>query len=149
MPFILRELRNEMTAKWQQFVNRLGLEQNDIDVIQFDYPRNSSLCLQLALHSWLNLNYKYEKHGRPSWRKIAEAVKDLDSKTPFMEIAKKHGKIQVLVVCSINWLKVLWQDFFIKENEYSYSTVLIHACIHCIPEGLRQNTIFSDILGLN
>ena len=97
MSFILQELRNEMTAKWQQFVNRLGLEQNDIDVIQLDYPRESSLCLQHALHSWLSLNYKYEKFGRPSWRKIAEAVKDLDSKTLFIEIAKKHGKNQTLV----------------------------------------------------
>ena len=149
MPFILRELRNEMTAKWQQFVNRLGLEQYDIDIIRINNLGDSSLCLQHALHSWLNMNYKYEKHGRPSWRKIAEAVKDLDSKTLFMEISKKHGKIQVLVVCSINCLKVLWQDFCIKENEYSCSTVLIYARIHCIPEGLWQNTIFSDILGLN
>ena len=91
-----------MTAKWQQFVNRLGLEQNKIDIIHVDNPRDSSLCLQHALNSWLNMDYKYEKHGEPSWRKIAEAVKDLDSKTLFMEIAKKHGKIQVLVVCSIN-----------------------------------------------
>ena len=146
MPFILRELRNEMTAKWQQFVNRLGLEQNDIDIIRINNLGDCSLCLQHALHSWLNLNYKYEKHGRPSWRKIAEAVKDLDSKTLFMEIAKKYGKIQVLVVCSINWLKVLWLYFCTKENEYIYSTVLIHARIHCIPEGLRQNKTFSDII---
>ena len=83
-----------MTAKWQQFVNRLGLEQNNIDIIQVNYQGNCPLCLQHALHSWLSLNYKYEKHGRPCWRKIAEAVKDLDSKTLFIEIAKKHGKFQ-------------------------------------------------------
>ena len=93
MPFILRELRNEMTAKWQQFVNRLGLEVKDINIIQHNHPGDYSLCLLYALDSWLNLNYKYEKHGRPSWRKIAEAVRDLDSMTLFIEIAKKHGKI--------------------------------------------------------
>ena len=116
MSFILQELRNEMTAKWQQFVIRLGLEQSIIDVIQYDYPRDSSLCLQQALHSWLSLNYKYKKHSRPSWRKIAEAVKDLDSKTLFIEIAKKHGKIHISEVCSIILLSCFhlmqWQDFY-------------------------------------
>ena len=84
-----------MTAKWQQFVNRLGLEQNDIDTIRVNDLGDCSLCLQHALHSWLSLDYKYEKHGRPSWRKIAEVVKDLNSKTLFIEIATKHGKIQI------------------------------------------------------
>ena len=93
MSLILRELRNEMTAKWQQFVNRLGLEHSEIEIIRVNNPGDCSLCLYNALHSWLSLNYKFEEHGRPSWRKIAEAVKDLDSMTLFIEIAKKHGKI--------------------------------------------------------
>ena len=85
-----------MTAKWQQFINRLGLEQKDIEIIRVNNLGDCPLCLQHALDSWLSLNYNYEKHGRPSWRKIAEAVKDLDSMTLFIEIAKTHGKLKIM-----------------------------------------------------
>ena len=121
MPLICRELRNEMTAKWQQFINRLGLEQKDIEIIRVNNPGNCSLCLQHALHSWLSLNYKYEKHGRPSWRKIAEALKDLDSMTLFIEIAKTHGKLKIMSsLVQIVFIKMQWQNFCIEGNKSSY-----------------------------
>ncbi len=49
-----------------------------MDVIETNNSSDSERCLQLALTDWLRLNYNYEKHGKPSWKKLAKAVKPLD-----------------------------------------------------------------------
>ena len=45
-----------------------------MEIIRVNNPKDASLCLQEALASWLQLDYDWEKHSRPSWQKIAEAV---------------------------------------------------------------------------
>ena len=46
--------------------------------------------LNEALKEWLKLNYNHLKYGRPSWRRLAEAVQSLDYGI-FEVIARNHA----------------------------------------------------------
>ena len=46
--------------------------------------------LSKALKEWLKLNYNHQKYGRPSWQRLAEAVRSLDYGL-FEEIARNHA----------------------------------------------------------
>ena len=49
-----------------------------LDVIKSNNPGDVDGCLHEALGEWLKLNYDYQRHGRPSWKKLAEAVSSMD-----------------------------------------------------------------------
>ncbi len=46
-------------------------------------------CLQLALTDWLKLNYNY---GKPSWKKLAKAMRPLDGNIFEKIVSKFPGK---------------------------------------------------------
>jgi len=60
-----------------------------LDEIKCNPSGDSKNCLLDALGHWLRLNYNHKRHGRPNWKKLAEAVRSLDY-TIFEKIAKKH-----------------------------------------------------------
>lgn len=63
-------------------ITESSLEQNN--------PRDVRLCLYKAIGEWLNLNYNHQRHGRPSWRRLAEAVRTLNYAI-FETIIKKYS----------------------------------------------------------
>lgn len=67
-----------LAASWRLLCNRLGIKESSLEVIAHNYPRNANMCLQQALVEWLKWNYEYWRHGKPSWRKLAEAIWSLD-----------------------------------------------------------------------
>ena len=73
-----------LSDRWRYLAVKLGIRQATIDSIKDD-------CLHKALVEWLRMNYNYVKHERPSWKRLAEAVKDLDGRL-FESIAKDHKK---------------------------------------------------------
>ncbi len=68
-----------------------------MDNIATNNSSDAVRCLQLALTDWLRLNYNYENNGRPSWKKLAKAMKPLDGNV-FEKIVSKfpgnsHSKL--------------------------------------------------------
>ncbi len=68
----------------------MGLDYDATEAIRRDSPSNSSQCLQNALASWLHLDFDYQKHGKPSWRRIAEVASWLNKRNLFQDIAQNH-----------------------------------------------------------
>ena len=66
------------TRRWRTLATSLRLKDSSMNTIEKNNKDDVVRCLQLALTDWLRLNYNYEKHGKPSWKKLAKAVKPLD-----------------------------------------------------------------------
>ena len=79
----------DLSSKWNLLAIKLRLKNHTIENIQQKYSDGLS-SLSEALKEWLKLNYNHQKYGRPSWRRLAEAVRSLDYGL-FEEIARKHG----------------------------------------------------------
>ncbi len=77
------------TRRWRTLATSLRLKDSSMNAIKEDNKDDVVRCLQLALTDWLRLNYKYEKHGKPSWKKLAEAMKPLDGNI-FENIVSKY-----------------------------------------------------------
>ena len=67
-----------LASKWRRLCTKLRLKESILDVIEHNNPGDVDDCLHRALGEWLKLNYDHQKHGRPSWRRLAEAVSSLD-----------------------------------------------------------------------
>ncbi len=62
------------TRRWRTLATNLRLKDSSMNTIEKNNKDDVVRCLQLALTDWLKLNYKYEKHDRPSWKKLAKAI---------------------------------------------------------------------------
>ena len=80
-----------LSAKWRLLSTKLRLKESALDVIEHNHPGDARTCLYMALGEWLRLNYDIQKHGRPSWRRLAEAVRNLDFGL-FEKIVKTHSR---------------------------------------------------------
>ena len=80
-----------ISAKWSLLCTKLGVKQSSLDLIRRNYLGDAKMCLYEALGEWLRLNYDHQRHGRPSWRRLAEAVKSLDYRL-YEQIAKTWGE---------------------------------------------------------
>ncbi len=69
---------------------KLRVKESSLDVIERNYPSDVQTCLYKALGEWLRLNYNHQRHGRPSWRRLAEAVRTLDYGL-FEKMINKHS----------------------------------------------------------
>ena len=67
-----------LASKWRRLSTQLHLKERTLDVIEHSNPGSVYVCLLKALREWLRLNYDHQRHGRPSWRRLAEAVSSLD-----------------------------------------------------------------------
>ena len=67
-----------LSAQWRLLSTKLRLKESTLDIIERNYPTDVQTCLYKALGEWLRLNYDHQRHGRPSWRKLVEAVRSLD-----------------------------------------------------------------------
>ena len=86
---VLNEVE-EISAKWKVLGTKLGIKSGTKEAIKKD--NDTSLeCLIEMLTVWLKLNYDYKCHRKPSWRKLAEAVRSLDG-CLFEKIMKNHGE---------------------------------------------------------
>ena len=81
----------KLSAKWMLLSVELGIREGTLDMIEHDHSGDAKMCLYKVLREWLKLNYDSRSHGRPSWRRLAEAVKSLDC-TLFEKIATEHSK---------------------------------------------------------
>ena len=79
-----------LSAKWRLLCTKLGISESSLSTIEANHPRSVEHCLYDALREWLKLNYDYQRHGRPSWRMLAEVVRKMDYAL-FEAIVKEHG----------------------------------------------------------
>ena len=77
------------TGRWRTLATNLRLRIPSMDTIGKNNSSDAVRCLQLALTDWLKLNYNYEKHGKPSWKKLAKAMKPLNGNI-FENIVSKY-----------------------------------------------------------
>ena len=63
------------TSEWRTLAMYLRLEDSSMNTIWSNNNDDVLRCLQLAIRDWLRLNYKFEKYGKPSWKKLAKAIK--------------------------------------------------------------------------
>ena len=85
---VIREVK-PLTAQWRQLCNQLGIKENSLDVVEHNYPRDADMCLYKALVEWLKQNYDHQRHGKPSWRKLAEVIWSLD-RALFQTVTEAH-----------------------------------------------------------
>ena len=67
-----------LSAQWKRLCTKLRLQGTALNKFQQDYPKDSMMCLDLALMEWLKMNYNHQKYGRPTWKRLAKAVGELD-----------------------------------------------------------------------
>ena len=67
-----------LASEWRRLSTKLGLKNSTLDVIEHNNPGDVDGCLHKALREWLRLNYSHQRHGRPSWERLAQAVSSLD-----------------------------------------------------------------------
>ena len=77
---------------WRFLATNLGLGHSVLERIESDH-QDVMTCLFQALLEWLKLNYYHDRHGKPSWRRLAEAVKPLDYAL-FAKIANKYQSMR-------------------------------------------------------
>ena len=79
----------KLSPKWKLLATKLRLRNHAVENIQENCSDVMS-SLNEALKEWLKLNYNHPKYGRPSWRRLAEAVRSLDYGI-FEVIARNHA----------------------------------------------------------
>ena len=67
-----------LSSRWRLLSTKLHIRESTLDAIERSYPTDVQTCLYKALGEWLKLNYDHQRHGRPSWKRLTEAVKSLD-----------------------------------------------------------------------
>ena len=81
-----------LSSSWRLFSTKLGLKHSALERIESDY-QGVMMRLSQALVEWLKLNYDHDRHGKPSWRRLAKAVKPLDYAL-FEKIANEHQSMR-------------------------------------------------------
>ena len=67
---LLRELTDEVSARWEDIGLYLDLKPGELEIIKKDNPRDSKACLREMLKLWM----KQVEPG-PSWSAIITAIK--------------------------------------------------------------------------
>ena len=86
---IMEMLADFDIGRWRTLATSLRLKDSSMNTIKADNSNDVVRCLQLALTDWLNLNYDYENHGKPSWKKLAKVMKPLNGSI-FEKIASTY-----------------------------------------------------------
>ncbi len=84
------------TGRWRTLATNLRLKDSTMNTIEKNHNTDVLRCLQLALMDWLKLNYNYEKNGKPSWKKLAKAMKPLDGNIFERIVSKYPGEFIVV-----------------------------------------------------
>jgi len=77
-----------LSTEWLHLSSNLGLKHTTQKVISYE-KHDAYSCLYAVMEHWLNKNYDFDKHGQPSWRRLAVAVENLNY-TVFESIMQLH-----------------------------------------------------------
>ena len=85
-----------VAANWEGIWLALRLPVGDCDTTKNDCNGNCDKCLRATIVKWLNQSYNTDKHGKPTWKMLAQAVSDPcggDNNAHAKKIAQNHGGI--------------------------------------------------------
>lgn len=94
------EIVEVLAAKWKLLSTKLHICESRVETTEKNYPNDVESCLHESLKEWLKWNYNHEKYGKPSWRKLAKAVKKMDGRL-FTKIVSEHSKGKEYPILSI------------------------------------------------
>ena len=66
----------------------LGLHYNTLSHIEANYPRNFKMCLTKCLVEWLSEVDSVYKNGKPTWRALVRALKEIGERRVAYHITK-------------------------------------------------------------
>ena len=75
---------------WQTVSRYLHVKASRIREFCSNYGHDSGRCLDSAVADWLSWNYNTEKYGKPTWKKVAQSVVNVNRKL-FLAIASEHS----------------------------------------------------------
>ena len=76
-----------MASEWRDLCIYLGL--TSMDEIEHDCRGVARRCLERSLSVWLRRKYNHGEFGQPSWRKLIEALSNINY-TLAKTLAEKH-----------------------------------------------------------
>ena len=86
-------------ANYYQLGIELGLPPGELEAIQQARSQNIAQALTQVLLTWLRQLYDVERHGRPTWQRLVEAVGGINHALA-VGIASKHG--MHILMCSMS-----------------------------------------------
>ena len=63
-------------AKWESTWTALGLPAEERHATRVENNNDCDKCLMATIEIWLKQNYDTERHGKPSWKMLVQAVCD-------------------------------------------------------------------------
>ncbi len=96
---IMEVLADFDTGLWFELATELRLRDSSKTSIRANNGHDVVRCLQLALTDWLRLNYNLKKYGKPSWKKLAKAIKPLNEGIFLKIVSKFPGNNYSKLVC--------------------------------------------------
>ena len=82
---------NDAAGHWQTISRNLHVKGDKItELIHSGQP--APTCLENAITDWLRLNYNHQRFGKPTWKKVAESVVEVNKKL-FIRIAAKNSEL--------------------------------------------------------
>ena len=99
---VYKELK-PVAAHWEGIWLALRLPFGDCHTTRNDCNGNADRCLRATVEKWLTRNYNTDKHGKPSWKMLVQAVADPcggEHKAHAEQIAQKHGGIHYCIYYS-------------------------------------------------
>ena len=86
---VLSAIKDSLSAEWKRFALELGIRQSTVETAECTRHGQPRDCLHDILVEWLKLNYDHHEHRRPSWRRLASAVRQLDGAL-FENLVREH-----------------------------------------------------------
>ena len=86
----------EVAGHWETISRNLHVKVSKIEELT-NSRQTAPVCLGQAITDWLKLNYNHQRFGKPTWKKVAESVVQLNNGL-FLRIAAEHtapGEITV------------------------------------------------------
>ena len=83
-----RYVTNKYESDWQDIGIELGLELDELDIIERNYPQQSLTCFQWTLDRWLKLN-----NDDATWKTLEIAITNVNrTKLGLDPVDHVHGK---------------------------------------------------------
>ena len=73
---LIKELSTKVSAKWEDIGPFLDIEEDTLEVIKQDYPRDTRRCFREMLKHWLK-----QVDPPPTWAAIIDAIDSLGYKS--------------------------------------------------------------------
>ena len=73
--FEVTSMLNNVIERWWQIGQALGISDPDLRQIIVRFNTDIESCIRDMLRMWLNQSYNTEKHRKPSWQRLSEAVR--------------------------------------------------------------------------